>query len=198
MVIVRPDVRYHHAMKRSPMGCVALCFVSLVVQLHAQAGKAYPSQRIADAYTHEYIGGHKIVGEPPSGYEGFLMLWVDDCRLFGIKPDPNPGSTMVVCGRVVFKGPRYPKGGSAADGKYLSYEFGDAHLVYREGQEVRLVFDTLAVDHVRYHFGGVFDEIEGKGSGGEKKHLSGLMTRIVESQGTIDTKLSFSAYNPHE
>jgi hypothetical protein len=141
-------------MKRTAIAAMALCLLWLTCAARGQSVGESSSSRIADAYAHGYIGGNEIVGEPPEGYGDLLVLWVDQCtdRLIAKKQtkdrhDLDSSVTMPVCGRVVFKGLRYPQGGRDADGKYLSYEFNWAYLKDQE-RPVRLVFDTNDVDGV--------------------------------------------------
>src|SRR4051794_8793173 len=72
-----------------------------------QASKKY---RVADGMI-PYIGGSKLYGSPPEGYEDLLALWVDDRSQRGflgrnyrryLIPDKN--GMIPVLGRLVFKG----------------------------------------------------------------------------------------------
>ena len=179
-----------------------LLILTAILILSPSAVAQTPGSRVADALGGGYIGGHRIAGKPPNGYDDFLVMWVDDigiCRK-GIPVNrkenllPDLGGRIAVCGRVVFKGWRYPQGVSDSDGKYLSYEFNKAYLIEHKAEPVRLAFDTKAVDGVSYHFEGVYSEHRKDQPGDGRVHLEGKMSKLHKGRKVAETTLRFSPY----
>ena len=179
-----------------------LLILTVILILSPPAVAQNSENRVAEALGGDYIGGNKIVGESPAGYEDFLVMWVDDIgicrkdvpvnRRENLLPDRS--GRIAVCGRVVFKGWRYPQGGSDSDGKYLSYEFKEAYLIERKGGPVRLAFDTKAVNGVSYHFEGVYLQNRNNQSGDGGAHLEGKGRKLQNGRKITETTLRFSPY----
>ena len=158
-----------------------------------------PATRVADLVGGKYVSGNIITGPPPAGYERFLVMWVDDpgiCRRdvhVNLRENflPDAAGRIAICGRVVFQGKNFPQGGSVADGKYLSYEFKDAHLIDLKGTPVRLEFITRTVEGVYYRFHGTYLEHQNATEG---MYLEGNMTKFVNGQRVSENKLRFSRY----
>ena len=158
-----------------------------------------PGTRVADLVGGKYISGNKIAGQPPAGYKRFLVMWVDDpgiCRRdlhVNTKENFLPDATgrIAICGRVVFQGKHFPKGGSVADGKYFSYEFKEAYLVDLKGTPVRLEFITRTVDGVHYRFNGTYLEPRNEN---QAVYLEGNITKFANGQRLTETKLRFVPY----
>ena len=150
--------------------------------------------RIADALRH-FIGGNKIVGDFPKGYEEFLVLWVDykvpqgynlsSVDAFRSLLIPDKEGKIAVGGRVVFKG---------KVSEYLSYEYKSASLIEKANEPIKLIFDAEVVEDVSYHFEGTYLEKQGDSSARENVHLEGVMTRLVNGQKVAENKLRFSPY----
>ena len=158
-----------------------------------------PATRVADLVGGKYISGNKITEQTPAGFERFLVMWVDDpgiCRRdvhVNIKENflPDAAGKIAVCGRIVFQGKNFPRGGSVADGKYLTYEFKSAYLVDLKEAPVRLELITVTLDGVHYRFGGTYLE---QPNGNDAVYLEGNMTKFVNGQRVSETKLRFSPY----
>jgi hypothetical protein len=160
------------------------------------------NSRVPDALGYGYIGGNQIAGKHPKCYQDFLVMWVDRigiCRrdaAVNRRQNLLPGASgrISVCGRVVFKGWRYPQGDTDSDGKYRSYEFKEAYLIDLGEEPVRLVFDTRELDGVGYHFEGVYLEKRRVQSDDESIHLEGEMTKFLSGRKVSQAKLHFSPY----
>jgi len=158
-----------------------------------------PATRVADLVGGKYIGGNKLTGQAPSGYEKFLVMWVDDPGI--CRPDlhvnyrqnylPDPAGRISICGRVVFQGIKFPKGDSVADGKYLSYEFKEAYLFDLRGMPVRLQFVTQTIAGVSFRFNGSYLETPNET---DAAYLEGKMSKLVNGQLESETKLRFAPF----
>ena len=160
------------------------------------------SSRVAGALGHGYIGGNKIAGKHPKGYQQFLVMWVDEIGI--CRRDvpvnrrenfvPDASGRISVCGRVVFKDWRYLHGDSDSDGKYRSYEFKEAYLIDLGEGPVRLAFDARELDGVGYHFEGIYLE-KGNAQPDEGSiHLEGEMSKFQRGRKVSQAKLRFSPY----
>ena len=172
-----------------------LSILVLTFILSSSAISQPSGRRVADSIGSNFIGGNKIAGDMPKGYEDFLMLWVDykipqgyslnSIDAFRSLLIPDKGGKIVVGGRVVFKG---------KVSKYLSYEYKSASLIEKANAPIRLIFDTEIVEGVSYHFAGTYLERRGDSSVSENVHLEGVMTKRVNGQKVSENKLRFSPY----
>ena len=194
-------------MKRSIIAVIVLPFICLSSQTHCQVVEGHSSHRVADALGGGYIGGNKIAGDRPKGYEDFLVLWVDfnpaAFRKFPLTKQsmkqsvqeslyPDSQGRIAVGGRVVFKGLRHPQGSSTSDGEYLSFEFSEAYLIDLDARPIGLIFDTAPIDGVHYHFEGKY--VDDK-TGRDGVHLEGTMRKLRNGEKLTETDLSFVPYN---
>ena len=170
--------------------------------VHSQSERKATSHRIADSGGGDYISGNKIVGTSPKGYEDLLVLWVDnvcicrnvDCEGTRKNLTPDSRGRIAVCGRIVFKGWRYPQGDSDFDGKYISYEFEEACLIDIWKKPIRLIFRTKKHDGTSYRFvGSYLDPPEESGSG-IITHLKGKMIKLKHGKKVSETEIAFSPY----
>jgi hypothetical protein len=167
-----------------------LSILLLTMTLSLPAIAQTSGHRVADA-----IGGNKIIGDLPKGYEDFLALWVDynvpkDYHLSSVDAYrsllvPDKEGKIAVGGRVVFKGKA---------SRYLSYEYKSALLVEKPGESIKLIFDTEVVEGVSYHFEGTYLERKKDSFAGHSLHLEGVMTRLVNGQRVAENKLRFLPY----
>lgn len=172
-----------------------LSILILTLMLSSPAIAQTSGHRVADAVGGNFIGGNKIVGDLPKGYEDFLMLWVDYKVPKGYDVSsndayrplliPDKEGKIAVGGRVVFKGKA---------SKYLSYEYKSASLIERANEPIRLIFDTEVVEGVSYHFEGTYLGRKGNSSTGNNVQLGGKMTKLVNGQRVAEHTMRFSPY----
>jgi len=179
----------------------ALSFAVIVTQA---VGQAVPSHRVANVLGEGYFAGNQIRGSAPAGYLDLLVLWVDYTSTPRSSFDPakmkqalqrslypDAEGRIPVRGRIVFKGPTYPNGDGAS--KYLSYEFSKGYLVDLPGKPVALVFDTVPVNGVSYHFEGQYSAREKNSDA--PVHLQGIMRKRVGDHTSPNVNLRFNPFN---
>lgn len=159
-----------------------------------------PATRVADVLGGKYISGNKIAGQPPAGYERFLVMWVDDPGICRKDLDvrtrenylPDTSGRIAVCGRIVFEGKNFPNGGSVADGNYLMYTFKEAYLIDLKEKPVLLEVVTQEVDGVYYRFSGTYAEHPSSTS---NVYLFGNMSRFVDGKLVSENTMGFAPFN---
>jgi hypothetical protein len=173
----------------------ALSSLVLTLLLASSVVMQTAGRRVADLRGRNLIGGNKIVGNLPKGYEDFSTLWVEYKAPPGYKTNsdddynelliPDKEGKMAVGGHMVFKG----KGS-----EYLSYEYKTAFLIEKANEPIRLIFDTEVVEGVHYHFEGVFLERKADGSAQDNAHLEGSMTKFLNGKKVSENRLRFSPF----
>jgi hypothetical protein len=172
-----------------------LVILTVHVSMHPPAMQRQAATLKASASESDTcLSGYKIAGTIPKGYEDFLMLWVDDpcicqkeiaCDNVKTTLAPDAGGKVRVCGRVVFKGSRYPQGDNNSDGKYLSYEFAEARLAVAEDKLPQLIFSTRQHDGISYKFAGRYSA---------DFQLNGTMIRLKDGKRVSKIKIAFTQY----
>jgi hypothetical protein len=186
---------------------LSLAILMLNTPIQTLAQRPVPGHKVMTAEAGNCFGGNKIAGTPPKEYEGLLVFWIEHiciCRRDvgceekrNLEPDAN--GRIAVCGRVVFKGSAYPQGDSDSDGKYLTYEFAQAHLTDIKGKPIQLIFRTKQRDGVSYRFTGRYLGKSQAGASADRIQLVGTMTKLKsEKRVSRAAALAFAPYNIKE